>query len=97
MKKGSAGAVWGVLMIVGGILLAGKGIMFFDLPRYFPGTYPVEKRIDITAALAVSKRIYARLPCNFLHGNKQHPRLNCDNTDEKIPIKHESPAFLIVL
>ena len=33
----------------------------------------------------------------FLDSQLSNSRLNCDNTDEKIPIKHESPAFLIVL
>ena len=37
MKKGSAGAVWGVLMIVGGILLAGKVLHWFEFELFFNG------------------------------------------------------------
>lgn len=37
MKKGSAGAVWGVLMIVGGVLLAGKILHWFEFELFFDG------------------------------------------------------------
>ncbi|MDE7325654.1 MAG: cell wall-active antibiotics response protein [Lachnospiraceae bacterium] len=37
MKKGSTGAVWGLLMIVGGILLAGKILHWFEFELFFNG------------------------------------------------------------
>ncbi len=37
MKKGSAGTVWGMLMIVGGILLAGRILHWFEFELFFAG------------------------------------------------------------
>ena len=37
MKKRSAGTVWGMLMIVGGILLAGKILHWFEFELFLLG------------------------------------------------------------
>ncbi len=60
MKKGSAGAVWGVLMIVGGILLAGKILHWFEFELFFNGWW--------TLFLIIPSAV------NFMTGQKSRSR-----------------------
>lgn len=60
MKKGSAGAVWGVLMIVGGVLLAGKILHWFEFELFFNGWW--------TLFLIIPSAV------NFMTGQKNRSR-----------------------
>lgn len=60
MKKGSAGAVWGVLMIVGGILLAGRILHWFEFNLFFNGWW--------TLFLIIPSAV------NFMTGQKNRSR-----------------------